>query len=174
MRIRLRGPSGASTIILDNDATVRDLRSAITEKTNLVKYDIKHGYPPKPLHLGEDAALLSSLEVRLDGEQLTIAAQDGQASVKGVAQKSAGTTEVISTAVPPQTDNDLQTASTVSFAGMASPKVPTPAGDLKSKSTAPVSLKRKDKPMEVPELPLPSRGATMGMKKLKYSQFSRC
>src|SRR5271165_2756500 len=90
MRIRLRGPSGASTLNLEESATVRDLRSSITEKTALTRFDLKYGYPPKPLQLSEDNALLSSLDIPLDGEQLIISAQDGLASERSTEQKTAG------------------------------------------------------------------------------------
>lgn len=72
MRIRIRGPSGSSTITFAEWDTVRDLKKAITEKTSLTQFEIKYSYPPKPLVLPGDSSLLSELDVKLDGEQLTI------------------------------------------------------------------------------------------------------
>jgi ubiquitin thioesterase OTU1 len=169
MRIRLRGPSGASTINLEENATVRDLCSLITEKTALTSFDIKYGYPPKPLHLGEDTTLLSSLDVPLAGEQLIISAQDGTPGEGGAGQKPAGsgdsTTPAVTTAIDKH-GSGPKTSSTVSFAGMPGTMASKATEDPMFESSGPIPLKRKGKDMEVPELPLPDRGATMGMKSL--------
>jgi ubiquitin thioesterase OTU1 len=62
--MRLRGPGGASTITLSDDATIQDLTSQITEKTSISSFDIKYGYPPKPLLLEEsDSSMPLSKEV---------------------------------------------------------------------------------------------------------------
>lgn len=65
---------------MGDDATVKDLKDVITDKTALTAFDVKYSYPPKPLQLGNDAQLLSALDVRLDGEQLTISAKDSSAA----------------------------------------------------------------------------------------------
>lgn len=78
-RLRIRGPSGQSLITFAPDtATISDLHAQITERTGLKSYDVKSGYPPKPLDIGSsgDTALATNLGIR-DGEQLTITAKDG-------------------------------------------------------------------------------------------------
>ncbi len=171
MRIRLRGPSGASTLSLPEDATVANLRSSITEKTSLTRFDIKYGYPPKPLYLLSPTTLLSSLDVRLDGEQLTISANDGPSADEKTAENDAAGVQ--------SAKNDVQSASQkdspaswssgqVTFAGMSSTGATKRTGDPTAKAKDPISLKRKGKDMEVPELPLADRGATMGKWTLCY------
>jgi ubiquitin thioesterase OTU1 len=159
MRIRLRGPSGASTLTLGEDATVGNLRSSITEKTSLTRFDIKYGYPPKPLVLDSPTILLSSLDVRLDGEQLTVSAHDGPVPEDKAVEKDTETSQSTSKDTLSSSHKDSPasgSASQVTFAGISSAKAP-------KESTDPISLKRKGNDMEVPELPLPDRGATMGM-----------
>ncbi|TAQ85824.1 hypothetical protein B7494_g5837 [Chlorociboria aeruginascens] len=125
MRIRLRGPAGASAISLPDNATVADLISLICEKTGIANFDIKYGYPPKPLHLSRDepSLVLSELHVKLDGEQLTIS------------QKH-----------EPLTANE---------------ETREGGRQQQTGSSGPVSLKRKSIESDVPELPLPERGATL-------------
>jgi ubiquitin thioesterase OTU1 len=157
MRIRLRGPAGASTITLNKDATVADLKNQITEKTALNQFDIKYSYPPKPLQLPHDETLLSELSVKLDGEQLTISARGGGV----VSGKSADVTE---------SPNISPSADLPKFAGRSSgyedrtPEVPT-------KQQSPIPLQRKGIAKDTPELPLPDRGATLG-KPFSFSLFS--
>lgn len=169
MRIRLRGPSGASTLDLEENASVHDLRSLITEKTALTRFDIKYGYPPKPLHLGEDSTLLSSLDVPLAGEQLIVSAQDGTPDEKGADQRPGESGETTTPAVTPAINkygSGPKTYNSVSFAGMPNNSASKATKDLNFESRGPISLKRKGKDMEVPELPMLDRGATMGMKYL--------
>ncbi|PYH63911.1 ubiquitin-specific protease OTU1 [Aspergillus vadensis CBS 113365] len=82
MRIRIRGPAGQSTVTLDADATVDDLRHQITEKTGLTVYDVKYGYPNiKPLVLGAlpSNQKLADLDITLNGEQLIVTQQENSA-----------------------------------------------------------------------------------------------
>ena len=74
MRVRIRGPAGQAAISLSETATVEDLKTKITEKTSFSKFDLKYGYPPKPLLLSDyaDTAKLSNLAIKLDGEQLIV------------------------------------------------------------------------------------------------------
>ncbi|KAL3426162.1 ubiquitin thioesterase otu1 [Phlyctema vagabunda] len=127
MRIRLRAPGGASTITLADDATVGDLISDIVEKTSVKSFDIKYGYPPKPLLLDQKSVLLRDLDVNLNGEQLTIGAKDEPAVRKPESESQ-----------PPRSK--------------ASPS---------KQSSEPVALKRKAMEGDVPEIPLPERGATL-------------
>ncbi|KAF1808352.1 zinc finger protein [Eremomyces bilateralis CBS 781.70] len=81
MRIRIRGPGGVSTVSLDGAATVSDLKASITEKTGLMSFTIKSGYPPQPLELPLDVTTtLNNIGINLDGEQLIIAAMGGNVS----------------------------------------------------------------------------------------------
>ena len=158
MRARLRGPGGASTIFLAEDATVGDLISQITEKTLISSFDIKYGYPPRPLVLEEcgNSTLLTQLDVRLDGEQLTISPKD-----EPVPNRNA-----VGAAVKQETSSDDRGSNTTqqerqaqepfSFADV--PGVQSKA----SKRPSAVSLQRKAMEGDVPELPLPERGATLG------------
>jgi ubiquitin thioesterase OTU1 len=141
MRIRVRGPSGSSTLNLEDSATVGDLRAQIKNTTSLSTYDIKYGYPPKPLYLGSDTALLSSLDSKLDGEQLTISSQYIADDVKKTSSKT--------------TDNSYKVTSSEG-----------PKSDSTETLKAPLSLKRKTMEAEVPEIALPDRGATLGKQTL--------
>ncbi|KAJ5738277.1 hypothetical protein N7493_001432 [Penicillium malachiteum] len=82
MRMRVRGPSGQSTVTLDESATVQDLRTKIAESTGLTSFDVKYGYPNlKPLALDqfESHQKIVDLEVNLNGEQLIVASREGAA-----------------------------------------------------------------------------------------------
>ncbi len=135
MRIRLRTPEGALAITLPENATVSDLFSQITEKTSIKSFDIKYGYPPKPLQLADTSSPLSKLDVKLDGEQLTISPREEDSTATQDAS-SVATEKVISGSPP--------------FAGMTG-----------KKAKEQISLQRKVME-DVPELPLPGRGATLG------------
>lgn len=82
MRLRVRGPSGQSTITLDDSATVQDLRGQIAEKTGITSFDVKYGYPDlKPLDLDrfQPTQLLTETGVNLNGEQLIVAQRESAA-----------------------------------------------------------------------------------------------
>ncbi|KAN0101890.1 ubiquitin thioesterase OTU1 [Hyaloscypha variabilis] len=138
MRTRLRAPGGASTVTLPDDATVGDLIAQITEKTSLTSFDVKYGYPPKPLLLEDtDRALpLSKLVVKLDGEQLTISAKadDEPLAPKPIKQS-------------PKKN--------------AAPTADLPSTSPKKLPTGPVSLQRKAMEGDVPTEPFAERNATV-------------
>ncbi|RAH71014.1 ubiquitin-specific protease OTU1 [Aspergillus aculeatinus CBS 121060] len=80
MRIRIRGPTGQSTVSLDDEANVDVLRRQITESTGLSDYDVKYGYPQiKPLSLEgfPPNQKLSDLGMTLNGEQLIVTRKEG-------------------------------------------------------------------------------------------------
>jgi ubiquitin thioesterase OTU1 len=79
MRIRLRGPSGQSTVTLDDSATIKDLQDQIAEKTGLATFDVKYGYPLKPLELDicQPDQRISEIGINLNGESLIVAQKDG-------------------------------------------------------------------------------------------------
>ena len=148
MRARLRAPGGASTVTLPDDATVGDLIAQITEKTSLANFDIKYGYPPKPLLLEDTdkALLLSKLDVNLDGEQLTISAKadDEPPAVETTKQ------------IPKKTSkNAAPTPDPFSFTDSSS-------SSAKKLPTGPVSLQRKTMEGDVPTEPFAERNATVG------------
>jgi ubiquitin thioesterase OTU1 len=154
MRVRLRGPGGAATITLADDATVGDLINQIIEKSSVSTFDVKYGYPPKPflLEQNERSKPLKELDMRLDGEQLTISPKDDLAANRGAISNKQSTQEEAPA-------NTAQTASestgSFSFAGISS-------AETKQNKSGPVSLTRKAMEGEVPELPLPERGSTLG------------
>ncbi|KAK4988649.1 ubiquitin-specific protease otu1, partial [Elasticomyces elasticus] len=84
MRLRVRGPSGAVPITLPDVATWGELLSLISEKTSVPDFDIKYGYPPRPFDTTSISAStkLTDVEIRLDGEQLTIIPRDIQAELQ--------------------------------------------------------------------------------------------
>ena len=77
MRIRLRSPEGTSTLTISDDATIHDLQSSISKQTSINSFEIKHGYPPKPLDLLSYglSTKLKDINLKLNGEQLIIIAQ---------------------------------------------------------------------------------------------------
>ncbi|KAJ5472483.1 hypothetical protein N7530_006484 [Penicillium desertorum] len=79
MRIRVRGPSGQSTVTLDDAATIKDLQTQIADKTGLATFDVKYGYPLKPLELDSFQPDQGILEVgiNLNGESLIVAQKEG-------------------------------------------------------------------------------------------------
>jgi ubiquitin thioesterase OTU1 len=135
MRARLRGPGGASTISLANDATVGDLIAQIIEKTAISSFDIKYGYPPRPLDLNqnETARPLKELDVKLDGEQLIVSPKE-----------------------TPAVQQPSQETSTRENNASAS------SGQTQKKGDGPIALQKKAMEGDVPEVPMPERGATLG------------
>jgi ubiquitin thioesterase OTU1 len=155
MRVRLKAPGGTATLTLADDANVGDLIDQITEKTSVSKFDIKYGYPPQTLLLkdSERSKLLTNLEVNLNGESLTISPKDVESSANADATSDKQSSQ--SAAPLRTTQKGAESAPSVSFAGMNS-------SDPRQKATKPVSLTKKAMAGEVPELPLPDRGATLG------------
>jgi len=134
LRMRIRGPNGVSKMSLRDDATVADLLAEIRSITSLSKFDLKYGYPQKPLILPEsDTVLLSSLgkqlKIKFDGEQLTISRKEDS---------------------PPPTEPDIPEDSTSSSGN--------------TKESKPISLQSKGMGQDIPEVPMPDRRTTMGNK----------
>ncbi|KAJ5864344.1 Ovarian tumor otubain [Penicillium soppii] len=79
MRIRVRGPSGQSTISLDDSASIKDLQDQIAEKTGLATFDVKYGYPLKPLELNNYPSnrIIADTGINLNGESLIVAQKEG-------------------------------------------------------------------------------------------------
>ena len=146
MRIRIRGPAGTSAITLPDSATIEDLKKQIAETTSVAEFDVKYGYPPKPLLLDEveAASRVTQLDVGLDGEQLIVSPKQPVSSssrVNGATMKSVTETQSVK---PNET----------AVKGEAQPS--RAATDLQ-----PLSLTRKTALVDAPELPLPSHTSTL-------------
>ncbi|KAI9040499.1 ubiquitin-specific protease OTU1 [Aspergillus affinis] len=75
MKLRIRGPEGQSTALLDDSATVDDLRNQIVNATGLTAYEVKYGYPDlRPLSLDalDPNRSLKEYEINLHREQLIV------------------------------------------------------------------------------------------------------
>ncbi|KAL8928562.1 MAG: hypothetical protein Q9208_001796 [Pyrenodesmia sp. 3 TL-2023] len=174
MRLRIRGPEGQSFLTLQKDSTIGDLRTSIAEKTSVHSFDLKYGYPPKPLVLDsfDDASKLTELPIKLDGEQLLVSVkQPGRptdtsqpkqtlSGKQKTTQDSTNSLSKVSGEAP-----NTGTSSSFSFTGVG--EAP-PANMLDSphqprQPNQPLSLQRKpnltvDDP---PEVFLPSRAAKL-------------
>ena len=163
MRLRLRGPAGSTVINLDlSSSTIGDLRSKITEATSITQPDVKFGYPPKPLLLGEDSTLLSDLDVKLDGEQLIISQSSSiNGGFKDDHAKPNTPESQSQSSIQPSTNGSHPSSFSFADVGLAPPITSQAAGS--TKTIPPLSLARKAKTMatEPPEVPLPSHDSTL-------------
>ena len=150
MRVRIKGPSGTAALSLTDDATIGDLISQIAEKTSISSFDVKYGFPPKPLLLEEKSKQLINLGVKLDGESLTVIPKEEPAASTDVSSDKQSTNDPLLTRT-----KGIAPAPSVSFTGMNSSNSIQP--------NKPVSLQKKAMAGEVPEIPLPERGATLGI-----------
>lgn len=158
MKIRIRGPEGQATIELSETATVEDLHSRITEKTNIVNFTISYGYPHlKPLVLRDYAGpvKLSEIGINLDGEQL-IVRETGPPSLQGKPRPSSPSPEVATT------DGTLGSSTTLAQSSFSFAKVGT-APPAAQKPNTPLSLTDRSKSvsLDVPEVPLPTHASTL-------------
>ena len=138
MRIRIRGPKGQSTVTLPDNATIQNLKTKITECTELVNFSIRYGYPPRELDLDSTGNDLSGLS--LDGEQLII----GETSrAEGSSGKHPGRSQ------PNQISHATQTDSSTQQQKTHTPTAPSPSRNAGQGADDP------------PELPVPSHNATL-------------
>ena len=154
MRVRIRGPTGSSLITLTDADTVNDLLRLIEEKTSLRHYEVRHGYPPKllDLHAQESSRRVSELDVKLDGEQLIVAAKDDERS-HGVGGADGRTTA-------PDDSVDANEKAGKPSEGDAS----VSQASKRASKQAPLSLTRapnKALESDPPEIPLPDHGSTL-------------
>lgn len=178
MRIRLREPAGQTTLTLADEATVEELQSQIREKTAIPAFDVKYGYPPKPLILEgyEKAAKLSEIGVKLDGEQLIVSRSHAIPSESAQLPDNSASPPNSPTTNGPSSNKtstyksiSQSTASSFSFAdvGTAPPTPPVPASTIGTSSQGiarkPLSLARRPSAMDqdTPEFPLPTHGSTV-------------
>lgn len=164
MRVRVRGPAGQATLTFSDISTIADLREQIVEKTNLTTYDIKYGYPPKPLALDDYTAAtkLSNIGVKLDGEQLLVsrAYNDLISPVSKLENPAPTSTKPIanaSTSVSHQPNSTISQQQGFSFNDVGV------APDSSTPSSKPLSLARKHtlSAQDAPELPFSPCGSTM-------------
>ena len=97
MRIRVQGPSGQTTLTLDDGATVGELRSKISEATGLSAFVVKTGMRPQPLEILEldaypDSITLSDATLKLANSTLILSARETDtASVASTPQRASAT-----------------------------------------------------------------------------------
>ncbi|KAL9610479.1 MAG: hypothetical protein Q9167_004819 [Letrouitia subvulpina] len=164
MRIRIRAPGGQFNLNLPEDATIGDLQSAISEKTSIPTFDLKYGYPPRPLFLEEydQSAKITQAAPTLDNEQLIVAGKQ-TASPKGLP-----TPQSHDDPKPPSSntvDSGLNSAS-FSFTGVGEappadilhPRPHQARMPVEPLSLAPKSKLAADDP---PEIPLASHSSTL-------------
>ncbi|EXJ88900.1 hypothetical protein A1O3_01964 [Capronia epimyces CBS 606.96] len=161
MRVRIRDPSGkSSTATLDDSATIDTLRKTIAAETSLSAFEVKYGYPPKPLVLDQypSSKLLSELEFKLNGEQLIVNSVEPSSGRKDIPQPlqsahSSGSQQEAQTG-PSKDPNPTSRSSAAAS---------QPAPTLQGSSSAPLSLTRKDnKEMsDPPEIFLPDLGGSL-------------
>lgn len=74
MRLRVRGPEGATALSIEPTSTWLDLKTKIAEITSVADFDIRYGYPPQLLNTEsiDSSTKLSDIGIKLEGEQLTI------------------------------------------------------------------------------------------------------
>lgn len=158
MRLKIRGPTGASTLTLDDSATVADLKQEITKATSLTNFAIKYSYPPKTLDLPSGATLLKDLDIKLNGQTLII-------SDSGFRGSSRTPTPPLT--APHEVDQLIKSISVPKFAGMNQdqriiPEKPKTKAKHTYEDPKPIPLQKKEMAKDTPELPLPERGATLG------------
>ena len=168
MRVRVRGPTGQTVHSLPVSATIGDLQNVIAEQTSLQSFDIKYGYPPKPLdlHSHDKATKLSELSVRLDGEQLIVSQSlvvpSGHmpASVQQEATHPRFPTNNSTKAQSRISQDAISTQEPSTFSCNNLKKSPSPASVTPQKPSS-LSRKQTTKEMDPPELAVPTHEATM-------------
>lgn len=159
LRIRVRGPSGQSTATFGDDATIETLRKQIADLTSLSSFDVKCGYPPKPLDLDqyEATTLLSDVDVKLNGEQLLVTRADSGTN--------SGTPTSNTVTTKPQTNplrNETSPSKPPNKAGSSKVDHPSSKAALEE-PPVPLSLTRKEKKemTDPPEVFVPDLGGTL-------------
>jgi ubiquitin thioesterase OTU1 len=156
MKIRLRAPSGTSTLTVEDTATVQDLRRSISEATSLSSFDIKWGFPPKPLDLSQFhvSTPLSQTGLKLNGEQLIVEASSNPPKPPSSAM------DMEDSASAPKPSQDSQGSS--QSASQSSTSTTTEATRSRG-ADEPLSLERAPRNIESdpPEIPVPSHEATV-------------
>jgi len=157
LRVRIRGPSGQSTASFDDSATIETLRKQIAESTSLTSFDVKYGYPPKPLHLEkyEPSNLLTELDIKLNGEQLLVTQTERTTPSQ--------TTSTTATKQTSNTQNQQSSVESSARVAQSSKGKQQSSKAAPAEPAAPLSLTRKqNKEMsEPPEIFIPDIGGTL-------------
>ncbi|CAD6564866.1 MAG: ubiquitin-specific protease otu1 [Alectoria sarmentosa] len=167
MRVRIRGPAGQAAILLSDTATIEDLKSQISQKTSVSKFDLKYGYPPRPLSLSDyaETAKLSDIGIKLDGEQLIVSDTTPSASKPSPPSLfTVGRPKPLDPS-PSQmlTHGAKKPSSAVSPSSFSFADVGTAPPSSTQKTDKPLSLTRNptSASLDAPELPLPSHASTL-------------
>lgn len=164
MRVRIRGPTGQATILLSETATVEDLRTQITEKTSISKFDLKYGYPPRPLSFSDyaESAKLSDIGINLDGEQLIVSETTPSASKQAISAN--GLPKPLDPS-PSQifAKGTVNSSSAVTPSSFSFADVGTAPPSSTQKINKPLALSRKptSASLDAPQLPVPSHASTL-------------
>jgi ubiquitin thioesterase OTU1 len=144
-----------SQVTIPEDATWGDLKVEISSKTSVPDFDIKYGYPPKPLDttsFGDDLKL-TDIGINLAGEQLIIMPRDISSKLSNPMAGSAPN-PIIAGTLPTQSNASVPKHQPGDF----------PSGQHQTRSqAAPLSLARKpnDVTEEPPEVPVPGLDGVM-------------
>ena len=164
MRVRIRGPGGQATISLSETATVGDLYSQIVEHTSVASFDVKYGYPPKPLVLDafEKSKQLAEIHLKLDGEQLIISEKtepiDKHAAPTTERPESEGAHSRPSPTSGTSTSSATTAASSFAFGNVGTKP---PSLSQQPEKPEPVIGKPSSPSHETPEIPMPIHASTM-------------
>ncbi|KAI4213473.1 MAG: hypothetical protein LQ351_003974 [Letrouitia transgressa] len=165
MRIRVRTPAGQFTLSLLEDATIGDLQSTISDKTSIPAFDLKYGYPPRPLFWEDydQSAKITEIAPQLNNEQLIVVGKQNTPSEAFSTPRS--NDDLIS---PPSNAVDVPVPDSAPFSFTDVGEAPTAdvlqPGPRQTKISAePLSLARKSKLAadDPPEIPVPSHSSTL-------------
>lgn len=153
MRLRVRGSEEQSVVTISATATVAELISQVAKATSIEgELEIKYGYPPKSLPLGEldSSMILSEIGVELDGEQLIVSeAYNASSKSKSQAPEGSSNSSRPSHVAPSTSDSAADATSG------------TGANAQSSNIEKPLSLSRKSQNLEPPGLALRSHASTV-------------
>lgn len=88
MRVRVRGPTGQTTITLDQTTTVAEFTQLIKEHTGLTTFEIKYGFPNLQalrIEQYDPTQKLTEIGVNLNGEQLIVNSKQSEPTGESVA-----------------------------------------------------------------------------------------
>lgn len=148
MRVQVRGPEGASTLTLPEEATLADLIENISIFTGLSSFDVKYGYPLRSLNLNQRdvSQKLSKFDFKIERELLTVCSRTSDITEQSEVKIN-----------PVQPKNEIQAKSDFNLSSTVEPST-TSKSYTSSFNSVPTDRERRD---EVPEVPMPHRGATV-------------
>lgn len=157
MRLRVRGPEGQSIVTIAATATVAELTSQVAKATSIEgELEIKYGYPPKPLPLGEldPSTTLSNIGLEIDGEQLIVS------ELYNTSSKAKPEASERSSDGPEPVTADSSSHFTSSTFNSAAHATSNPGAQTTNTET-PLSPSSKSQNLEPPELALRSHASTV-------------